>query len=386
MSEWQDPLSPESRPYPSEPATGMPLDLDRFPEPPGMSSSWASAEVEQQHDRRLHHRQIVVAVAVMAAAVVYVAIGTLGGGSSSRTDQGVSSRSLEPPPSTLTAPLVVQTTGVPTTLVTPSSEAIPALQLLEVIVVANENEGGYDRDLFGYPGIEDGSGCDTRDRVLIDESRSLAQVDYPGCQVIAGDWLSLYDLAEFTDPAELEVDHVVALKEAWDSGAWEWSPETLVAFGNDTTDPRTLRAVSTSTNRSKGEKDPSNWMPPEQAVWCQYLADWVAIKARWGLTMDPSEFGRINRLLREECPDTLVEPFEPAPIVLAYLADPDPDPDPDPDAPLVVAPVSRGSDSGGSVYYSNCAEARAAGVTPIYVGEAGYRAALDRDGDGVACE
>ena len=77
---------------------------------------------------------------------------------------------------------------------------------------------------------------------------------------------SVYDGVMWSDPAELEVDHVVALKEAWDSGAWGWTPERRSAFGNDLEDARSLRAVTGSVNQAKSDKDPSNWIPPDTDV------------------------------------------------------------------------------------------------------------------------
>ena len=63
----------------------------------------------------------------------------------------------------------------------------------------------------------------------------------------------------------MQIDHVVALNEAWDSGAWAWGPDRLTAYGNDLDDPRSLRAVTGAVNNDKGDKDPSNWLPPDPA-------------------------------------------------------------------------------------------------------------------------
>ena len=188
-----------------------------------------------------------------------------------------------------------------------------ALDVLALITVENEQQAGYDRDLFAYGDVVDPYGCRTRARVLIRDSITPAQVAFPGCAVIAGDWLSMYDGVMWSDPAELEVDHVVALKEAWDSGAWGWTAERRSAFGNDLEDPRSLRAVTGSVNQSKGAADPSNWIPPNSDFVCTYLSDWISIKARWGLSMDQSEFGRIRNLLTDRCPDQTIAPWPDTP-------------------------------------------------------------------------
>ncbi|MFZ9628612.1 MAG: HNH endonuclease family protein [Ilumatobacteraceae bacterium] len=186
-----------------------------------------------------------------------------------------------------------------------------ALDVLAAITIENEHPDGYARDLFEHWITR--NGCTTRESVLIRESLTYPQVDAVGCTVVAGDWLSVYDGAAWTDPSDLDIDHVVALKEAWDSGAWAWSAERRRAFANDLTDIRSLRAVTDNVNQSKSDADPSNWMPPLRTFWCTYLGDWVAIKARWQLSMDQSEWGRIKNLLGDECPGWRIDPFEPAP-------------------------------------------------------------------------
>jgi len=95
-----------------------------------------------------------------------------------------------------------------------------ALAVLDFIRVENEHQDGYDRTLFAEGFDVDGDGCTTRAEVLIRGTLVLPQVDPFGCQVAAGEWLSVYDRVTVTDPALLQVDHVVALDEAWDSGAW----------------------------------------------------------------------------------------------------------------------------------------------------------------------
>lgn len=210
-----------------------------------------------------------------------------------------------PPTTASTVPVTEPPTTVPGSLF--------ALDVLALIPVVNEEQAGYDRDRFGYPADRDGDGCDTRADVLQRDSLTPAQVDPSGCQVKAGDWYSSYDAITHTDPADVQIDHVVALKEAHDSGAWAWGPERLTAYGNDLDDPRSLRAVTGDVNNDKSDKDPSNWLPPDPAAMCTYLADWVAIKARWGLTMDQSEAGRIRNVLTDQCPGQLIAPWPEAP-------------------------------------------------------------------------
>jgi len=188
-----------------------------------------------------------------------------------------------------------------------------ALSVLATITVQNEYKTGYSRSLFKHWIDANGNGCDTREEVLIAESQSKAQVDAYGCKVIEGDWLSPYDNVMHTNPSDLDIDHMVPLKEAWDSGAWNWTAAQRQTFANDLSDARALIAVTAGQNRSKSDRDPSNWIPPQKSYVCTYLSEWVAIKARWNLSMDQSEFGRIKNLLTASCATTTIAPWGTSP-------------------------------------------------------------------------
>lgn len=164
------------------------------------------------------------------------------------------------------------------------------------IPVARERSAGYRRESFRHWVDDDGDGCNTREEVLIAESASPPQVDPYGCKVVAGDWYSPYDGVTHSDPSDLDIDHLVPLKEAWDSGAHAWSAAKRRSFANDLSDARSLIAVTAGENRSKGDKDPSNWMPDRREYWCSYIADWIGVKARWGLSMDQSEAARVRKI------------------------------------------------------------------------------------------
>ena len=208
-----------------------------------------------------------------------------------------------------TSSTAVTSTTVITSTTSTTAPSGTALQLLESIVVMNEYSAGYDRDLFKHWTDADGDSCNTREEVLIAESLTTPQVDAYGCKVIEGDWLSPFDNIAHTVPTGLDIDHMVPLKEAWDSGAWAWSAPQRQIFANDLSDRRPLIAVTAGANRSKGEKDPSNWLPPNSAYVCTYLSDWVAIKAHWKLSMDSSEHGRIKKILTTTCSGTPVAPW-----------------------------------------------------------------------------
>ncbi len=224
---------------------------------------------------------------------------------------------LEPP----TTAVVATTPGPPATLQAPgtvptATDPVPgdpgqllAADVLAMIPIEREQGAGYNRELFGYGTPIDGFGCRTRALVLIRDSLTPPQIDRVGCAVVAGDWFSTYDGFTSSDPGDIEIDHVVALKEAWDSGANAWNADRLEAYSNDLVDGRTLRAVTSAVNQAKSDKDPTNWLPPAPDAVCGYLADWVSIKARWGLSMDESEHGRIRNLLTERCPGQTIAPW-----------------------------------------------------------------------------
>lgn len=258
--------------------------------------------------------------------------------------------------------------------------SVLALDVLAGITVENEHPQGYIRDVFAYPFDADGDGCNTRAEVLIRDSLTPAQIDPFGCSIVAGDWYSPYDDRTWSDPGELEVDHVVALKEAWDSGAWAWDAERRHEFGNDLADARTLRAVTGSVNTEKGDKDPSNWLPPNDAFVCTFLGDWVAIKARWALSMDPSEWGRIRNVLTDECPYLAIAPWP--------LTPPPPPPTTTTATTTTEAPTTTATPADTlDPRFPSCKAAKAAGYGPYIEGvDPEYNWYRDGDGDGIVCE
>ena len=179
-----------------------------------------------------------------------------------------------------------------------SSESTTTSQRTEMMLIAPEHEGGYDRKLFKHWSDIDGDGCDTRREVLIEESLTPITVG-SGCSLLGGTWFSAFDGAETNDPSKFDVDHMVPLKEAWDSGAWAWDPQRRQAFANDMSIPESLIAVSASSNRSKGAKDPAEWLPPRKEFHCQYVDAWTKVKKLWDLSMDQAEHDFIYEVLND---------------------------------------------------------------------------------------
>jgi hypothetical protein len=148
--------------------------------------------------------------------------------------------------------------------------------------------GGYDRDLFADWYDADRNGCNTRKEVLIAESLEPVQIG-PGCTITGGRWFSIYDNVETTDSSKFDIDHMVPLSEAWDSGAWNWNADQRKHFANDLDQPFFLIAVTASSNRSKSDRDPAEWMPPNANYHCEYVRIWIEIKRAWDLSVDQAE-------------------------------------------------------------------------------------------------
>lgn len=173
---------------------------------------------------------------------------------------------------------------------------------IDALPIEDEVRDGYDRDLFPTWSDEDGDGCDTRYEILIAEATEDPEVS-DDCKLTGGKWKSYYDGKEFTNPSDLDIDHMVPLAEAWDSGARDWNAEDREQYANDLGDDRDLVAVTNSVNREKSDKDPKEWMPPLDEVKCQYLEEWTVVKTRWKLSADQDEVDALKDL-SSDCKNT----------------------------------------------------------------------------------
>jgi hypothetical protein len=162
------------------------------------------------------------------------------------------------------------------------------------LVVAEDKTTGYKRSAFKHWIDADRNRCNTRAEVLIEEAIVKPKIG-PKCKLTGGKWLSAFDGKTITNASQLDVDHMVPLAEAWRSGAWKWTFAQRQAFANDLDNSEALIAVTRSTNRSKGDKDPSLWMPAKDK--CVYTQNWISIKVKYSLTADPQEVEKLNSLV-----------------------------------------------------------------------------------------
>ncbi|RPF19525.1 uncharacterized protein DUF1524 [Myceligenerans xiligouense] len=158
-------------------------------------------------------------------------------------------------------------------------------ELNAITVRAEGPRTGYSRSLFPHWSNQ-GNNCNTREAVLKrDGSNVVVGAD---CYPDSGSWYSQFDGQTRTVPSQISIDHVVALAEAWDSGASSWTTSRRQAFANDLDGPQ-LIAVTTEVNSSKSDKDIAEWVPPLSSKRCAFAKMVIHTKYRWGLSMDPAE-------------------------------------------------------------------------------------------------
>ncbi|MFF0216388.1 HNH endonuclease family protein [Streptomyces vinaceus] len=167
----------------------------------------------------------------------------------------------------------------------PISAAAARSYLATVTPKTEGSLSGYSRSLFPHWSTVSGS-CNTRETVL--KRDGVGVVTDSACAAVSGSWYSEYDGATWTNAADLDIDHVVPLAEAWRSGAASWTTSKRQQFANDLTRPQ-LIAVTDNVNQAKGDQDPGKWLPSRTAYRCTYARMWVEVKQYWGLSMDSGE-------------------------------------------------------------------------------------------------
>lgn len=168
----------------------------------------------------------------------------------------------------------------------------------EISVEAYEREhhfGGWVKNK------KSGDCFNTRNKVLVRENiGTLALKDENKCSVASGEWIDPYSGNKMTDAmAEIQIDHMVPLREAYVSGAHKWTFKERCLYGNYLGYRNHLVAVSGDENNEKSAKTPDDYMPSNIPYSCEYLKDWLKIKSFWGLSLVPEEVKSIKRLVDE---------------------------------------------------------------------------------------
>ncbi len=177
------------------------------------------------------------------------------------------------------------------------ADAGKALKKLEVSPPGSM--AGYDREdfphwsdaqEFGWD-VSD-SACDVREAALIRDGENVAVGE--GCDVESGRWRDPYTTRTYTDPLDIDIDHLVPLANAYRSGASNWDEVGRERYAND---PNNLLSVEDNANQEKGDKGPEAWKPPNRAVWCSYARRWISVKSEYDLTINPQEKAALRQML-----------------------------------------------------------------------------------------
>lgn len=175
---------------------------------------------------------------------------------------------------------------------TPPSASQARSMLAGLRVAAETSMDGYSRNLFPHWSNQ-GNNCNTREIVLQRDGSNVRTDDQ--CRAVSGSWYSQFDGVTLTDSSGVDIDHMVPLAEAWRSGGRTWSAAKRQSFANNLQAAQ-LIAVSASSNRSKGDKDPAEWMP-RTAYHCTYARSWVWVKNNYAMTVDTTEKAALTRTL-----------------------------------------------------------------------------------------
>jgi hypothetical protein len=182
-----------------------------------------------------------------------------------------------------------------------TSDAITTLNKLEVKGRATKT--GYTRSQFPHWSDPDRNGCDARYDTL---KRDLTDITYKAgtrdCKVIAGQLLDPFSgkvIIFSPTKVVIDIDHVVALSNAWQTGAAYFDKNTRLLIAND---PINLLAVDAKLNRQKGDGDAATWLPPNKSFRCEYVARQVAVKSKYKLWVTEPEKAAITKIL-SSCAD-----------------------------------------------------------------------------------
>ncbi|MFE4216894.1 HNH endonuclease family protein [Streptomyces sp. NPDC056844] len=176
---------------------------------------------------------------------------------------------------------------------TPVAASTARTYLSQLTVSAEGSSSGYSRDKFPHWITQSGA-CNTREVVLKRDGTGVVQDS--ACAATSGTWYSEYDGATWTAAADLDIDHMVPLAEAWRSGASGWTTAQRQSFANDLTRPQ-LIAVTDNVNQSKSDQDPGEWLPSRAAYRCTYARAWVHVKHYYGLSVDTTEKSALQSVL-----------------------------------------------------------------------------------------
>ena len=182
--------------------------------------------------------------------------------------------------------------------------------VMKLAVKGRAPKTGYTRDQFGTAWKDvDHNGCDTRNDILNRDLTSITRkVNSHECVVLTGILIDPYSgesinfLRGVSTSPEVQIDHVVALSNAWQTGAFKLTIDVRTAFAND---PVNLLAVQGGLNSPKGDGDAGTWLPPKKSYRCSYVARQIAVKFKYGLWLTAPEKAAMIKIL-QSCPTQLI--------------------------------------------------------------------------------
>lgn len=253
-----------------------------------------------------------------------------------------------------------------------SDEASEALRILNTLPVKGRApKTGYSRAQFGDAWSDiDHNGCDTRNDILNRDLTAKQHKNSRGCVVISGILNDPYtgkviNFMRGKDTSEqVQIDHVVALSDAWQSGAQEISAQERLQLAND---PENLLAVDGPANQQKSDSDAATWLPANASFRCSYVARQIRVKAKYHLWVKPAEKEAMINVLTP-CAGAAAKPA------------------PDTSAPVPQVDTPPAQNPAPALAFQTCADARAAGYRNMHRGAPGYSEHLDSNGNGIACE
>jgi hypothetical protein len=256
-------------------------------------------------------KKLILMTALALILVLLVACGPVEGGGNAETTAGPSttSRASGGPTEGTTGPSKTsRASGGSTEATTPSgtttsrvsggsAEASQALNKLKVEQPGSMS--GYSREKFRHWSKASNFGwdapqasCDSREAALARDGQNVEVGS--GCKVMSGTWFDPYTNQTYSDPQDLDIDHVVPLANAWRSGASSWDDKQRESYAND---PDVLLSVEDNANQEKGDKGPEAWKPPNENEWCDYAERWISIKSKYNLSVNEQEKEALEQML-----------------------------------------------------------------------------------------
>lgn len=166
----------------------------------------------------------------------------------------------------------------------------------------------YNRDEWKH-WIAAGSSCwNVREEVLYkqavggsvkfaDAQKKATNSKSQACSITAGKWVDPYTGKTFTNPSDIDIDHMIPLKYAATHGGNNWTSSKKQKYANSM-DTGHLLAVSASANRSKSDKGPGSWKPTDKGYWCQYASHWINVSVTWKLTASKADKSALTEMLK----------------------------------------------------------------------------------------